>query len=100
MESSNQRLQLFAYGHWDSPEKADLGKERILQSLRNPEDAKLPGMVHLGLAVQHACELAPWSKDAPCDIDRNGISSILAKDVANLNAADIKTMLAIYGPVK
>lgn len=57
-------------------------------------------MVHLGMAVQHACELTPWAKDAPCDINRNGISSILAKNVSNLNAADIKTMLAIYSPVK
>jgi len=76
----------------------------ILESIKNKETEttaflqfkqKGKGFVNLEEAISRVCEITPWAKDGPCKINRAGISSILAKDVANLSKDDLNTMLAL-----
>lgn len=102
---NKKRLEIYDFGSWNTPELADNTKGKILGSLKesgseSAEPAFLQlkeksGFTNLEEATYRACEITPWAKDAPCHINRAGISTILAKDVANLNTRDLETMLAI-----
>lgn len=104
MKLNSKRLSVYSFGSWNTQELSYNNKGKILASLKEPEkesaepaflQLKQKGFVNLEEATFRACEITPWAKDAPCQIDRAGLSTILAKDVANLNTSDLETMLAI-----